>query len=146
MCSRINIYAIAALVTFSTLVANAHAQTAAQTNLDAAGNITFQVNGQTALKMSTQTQVCDSNSAGAIRFNQTSKLFEGCNGVAWLPFGSFDNRVWVDESSARALDVSYVNDTGQPIEVSVRTLSSSPVAGAGPGYVFRCNATLQLMA
>jgi hypothetical protein len=104
--------------------------------------VTGTLNVSGPIQVGNTNQACTAQNAGAMRFNATTSNFEGCNGKMWMTFGSFDDRVWIDKIGARQLNVLYVNDTGRPIEVSVRTLSTSPVTGAGPGYVFRCNATL----
>ncbi len=50
------------------------------------GNLTFKVQGDTAIRFSSQGQACDATAEGAMRFNSTTKVFEGCNGTnQWMP-------------------------------------------------------------
>jgi hypothetical protein len=47
---------------------------------------TVDINGQ--VRVADGNSTCDSTRPGAIRFNATTKVFEGCDGTKWYPFGS----------------------------------------------------------
>ncbi|GEM_PF-5001911 len=124
------------------------AQNAAETKVDNAGNIVFFVKGREAVRFAPQDGLCTSQSSGAVRYNSTTHVFEGCNCAncgtsteswSWGPLVE-PPRTWVDATSERSFyqtcnqcapggfDIVneyrssiYYNGTGSEIIVSLYT-------------------------
>ncbi len=124
------------------------ASTQASSSQDAAGNIQFLFNNESSIKIAPVTtaateETCLTESEGAMRYNKTLKIFEGCDGTSWRSLssnaqsGSLANTVEKDFSGAASDSKRIVVDT----IVTIYTPSSIVASGSSNALLHGASAT-----